>query len=478
MEGTPNSFAYLILLLWPVVAFAAYRALGPTRGTIVSLLGGYLLLPPAQASFELPLFPSLNRDTISPLAALTICVLLYRSELKLLPSSPAARFLLALFLLSPVATTLTNSDPIYQGTVTLVGMRVQESVSLVLFKLAEITPFLLARALLWRQEGQRELLWGIVIGTLLYSLPMLLEVRLSPQVNTWVYGFFQHSFAQMMREGGFRPILFLYHGLWVAFLVTTAVFATCILLRTNTEGGGTLRLALAGLWLFFVLILCKSLGPLVYTLAIAPVILLMPARAQVRLAVLVCALVFLYPVLRGAELVPTEALTRLAADINPDRAQSLDYRFFNEKILLGHAQERGLFGWGSWGRNHLYDLRSGDALTVADGRWIVTLGTWGWAGFVAEFGLLMLPVFLIWWRGAGQTPRLTAGLLLILAVNLVDMLPNATITPLTWLFAGALLGWAERREEASEPKLEARIKPAIHLVQGAAQASSGLRTIL
>jgi hypothetical protein len=344
--------------------------------------------------------------------------------------------------------------------------------------LAEITPFLLARALLWRQEGQRELLWGIVIGTLLYSLPMLLEVRLSPQVNTWVYGFFQHSFAQMMREGGFRPILFLYHGLWVAFLVTTAVFATCILLRTNTEGGGTLRLALAGLWLFFVLILCKSLGPLVYTLAIAPVILLMPARAQVRLAVLVCALVFLYPVLRGAELVPTEALTRLAADINPDRAQSLDYRFFNEKILLGHAQERGLFGWGSWGRNHLYDLRSGDALTVADGRWIVTLGTWGWAGFVAEFGLLMLPVFLIWWRGAGQTPRLTAGLLLILAVNLVDMLPNATITPLTWLFAGALLGWAERREEASEPKLEARIKPAIHLVQGAAQASSGLRTIL
>ena len=46
---------------------------------------------------------------------------------------------------------------------------------------------------------------------------MLVEVRLSPQINTWIYGFFQHDFIQMMRYGGFRPIVFLPHGLWVAF---------------------------------------------------------------------------------------------------------------------------------------------------------------------------------------------------------------------------------------------------------------------
>jgi len=34
-------------------------------------------------------------------------------------------------------------------------------------------------------------------------------------------------------------------------------------------------------------------------------------------------------------------------------------------------------------------------------------------------------------------------LALILAVNLVDLLPNATLVPLTWLIAGALLGHAE-----------------------------------
>jgi hypothetical protein len=35
-------------------------------------------------------------------------------------------------------------------------------------------------------------------------------------------------------------------------------------------------------------------------------------------------------------------------------------------------------------------------------------------------------------------------LMLMLAVNMVDLMPNATVTPLTWLLAGALLGHAER----------------------------------
>jgi hypothetical protein len=33
---------------------------------------------------------------------------------------------------------------------------------------------------------------------------------------------------------------------------------------------------------------------------------------------------------------------------------------------------------------------------------------------------------------------------LILAANLLDLLPNATLIPFTWLMAGALLGEAER----------------------------------
>ena len=47
----------------------------------------------------------------------------------------------------------------------------------------------------------------------------------------------------------------------------------------------------------------------------------------------------------------------------------------------------------------------------------------------------------------------TTGLILMLAANLVDLLPNASISPLTWLVAGAVWGRIElgRVTDATEP---------------------------
>lgn len=39
---------------------------------------------------------------------------------------------------------------------------------------------------------------------------------------------------------------------------------------------------------------------------------------------------------------------------------------------------------------------------------------------------------------------MTAGWAMILSASVLDMLPNATPVPLTWLIIGALLGEAER----------------------------------
>ena len=75
------------------------------------------------------------------------------------------------------------------------------------------------------------------------------------------------------------------------------------------------------------------------------------------------------------------------------------------------------------------------------------MGQFGIFGFVAEFGLLALSVF----RAASafrfaefERDGVFVGVLaLILAINMIDLLPNATLTPWTWLLAGALLGRAE-----------------------------------
>ena len=446
-DQTPNAFAFVVLALWPLAVWALVRRLGPARGLIAGLLAGYLLLPPPPAGFDFPLLPPLDKDTIPSLAALAACLALHRPGLRLLPGHPLARALLALYFAVPFLTVLTNPDPLFWGPFGLPGLRLREAVGTGMGQAIAIAPFLLARSFLAGEGDQRDLLWAVLWGGLAYSAPMLLEVRLSPQVNIWVYGFFQHLFEQMMRGDGYRPIVFLYHGLWAAFLAMTAVVAACALAR-QAEGRRAMTLGLAALWMLGTLVLCKSLASLVYALALAPLVLLAGTRAQLGTAALIAALACAYPLAKAADLVPREAALALAEGIDAERANSLRFRFDNEDALLAHANERPVFGWGLWGRNLIYDPDTGRQSAIPDGRWIVTLGVFGWAGLLAEMGLLALPVWLAWARGAAAS-RATAAVALILAVNIADLMPNATATPLTWLFAGALLGWAERRAEAN-----------------------------
>jgi hypothetical protein len=194
-----------------------------------------------------------------------------------------------------------------------------------------------------------------------------------------------------------------------------------------------------------VLVLCKSLGSVIYALALLPVVLLLGPKMQIRIALAFAALAILYPLLRGAGLVPVEAILDQARAISEARAQSLGFRFQNEELLLERAGEKPLFGWGGWGRNKVFNPEI-DREAVADGRWVIVIGIYGWLGYIVEFGLLGLPLLLLARRMGGAGARLSphAGpLALILGINMIDLLPNATLIPFTWLLAGALLGHAE-----------------------------------
>ncbi len=444
----PNAIAYLALLSWPAIAALLFRRLPVGRALIASLLAAYLLLPPLPAQFDFPMMPSLNKDTIPSLVALIGCLVVTRGQLSLLPRGWLARGLVLVFVLSPLATVLSNAEPVYFGRFALPGLRLTEAVGIMMQQGLLIAPFLLARALLDHDGDHEDLLRALLIGGLAYSLPMLLEVRLSPQINIWVYGYFQHNFEQMIRDGGFRPIVFLYHGLWVAFFAMTAVLAAVALARQATGRRAVLLWGCAG-YLGVVLLLCKSMASLLYALALVPLLALLSRRLQLLAAVLLASLALGYPLLKGADLVPQDTILELAESVNPDRAHSLGFRLQNEEVLLERAQLKPVFGWGIWGRNHVLSAESGQSLTVTDGRWVIVLGMLGWVGFVAEFGLLALPVFLLWIRdrraGPAPPPACATVLALLVAVNLVDLIPNATITPLTFLAAGAVLGLVERR---------------------------------
>jgi len=445
---TPNYFAYAALLLWPLVSIYLFATRPLGQALLWTILGGYLLLP-VGTEIKFPGVPAFDKSSIPALVALLGCLVVGRR-----PSNPsrgfgAAEVLFAALLVGPFITSEFNSDALQvggtYGSLVLPGVGHYEALSASVAQLIVLLPFILGRRYLRSFEDSHTILRALTLAGLAYTLPMLLEVRLSPQLHVWIYGYFPHSFEQQMRDGGFRPVVFLGHGLRVAFFAMTAILASVALWRCRERVLPAAPALVTG-WLGATLLLCKTLGSFVYAAALAPVIMFMKPRSQVRVAAVLVSLALFYPLLRVTDLFPTERLLDTAGFVDAKREASLKIRFDQEKMLLDRALERPWFGWGRFGRGRIYD-DTGKDVTLSDGHWVITMGTFGLFGFLAEFGLLALTVYralgAMRYAGSVREHFFLAALSLIVAIGLVDLLPNATINPTSWLFAGALLGRAE-----------------------------------
>lgn len=437
-----STLGLIVLSAWPLVVALLFSRLDRVRAAIWAILGGYLLLPPA-VGIDLPMIPYLEKDAVAGLSAFIALLLLGTGTQARPPWSGWIVALLALAFVAPFLTALANPEPLVEGITYRPGLTPYDGFSGAIASLIKLIPFLLGYMLLSTPEALRQWLRALVLAGLAYSLPMLLEIRLSPQLNVWIYGFFAHDFGQMMRYGGFRPMVFLSHGLWVAIFAATVALAAAIRIR---DGGRSTAGVLTLLYFMVVLVLCKSAASIGYGLLFVPVILWAPLRWQLRIAAVLATLVLFYPLSRWWDLLPTDSIINFILGIDSDRALSLDYRFKNEAALLERAAIKALTGWGEWNRNHIMDPSSGRTLTVTDGQWIVQMSSYGLLGFLWQFGLLSGAVLAYAARARGRAlDAAGAGLAVILAANLVDLIPNATLTPLTWMSAGALAGLAARR---------------------------------
>ncbi len=461
-----NPIAYMMLLSWPFLAWVMYLRMPVERAFVWTIIGGYLLLPPV-TSIDPPVLPEIDKLVVANLSAYILTITVGKTRVRLLPRSWLATGLLLVFVLVTVPTALTNADaivldapfidngPMGDSKRVIPGLAMWDSfASATALILIHVLPFLTARAVLASETGRRELLRALMIGGLIYTLPALFEIRFSPQLNTWIYGFFQHEFIQMIRGSTFRPIVFLPHALWLAFFFVSASLATASLARTRPQGQrGPYILAL--IWLILVLAASKNLASTAYALVLVPAIFMLSENWRMRVAMVFVAVALVYPLLRNAGMIPVDDIVSFIADYSEERAQSLGFRFENEEILLNHATERPLFGWGGWGRNLVFNEWDASRDAVADGRWIYVFGTYGIVGFIGEFGLLSATVVLMWLRRNRRTEadNLThAGTLaLMMGITLFDLLLNAAIVPYVWMIAGALLGTAENARRAAEP---------------------------
>jgi hypothetical protein len=269
----------------------------------------------------------------------------------------------------------------------------------------------------------------------------------SPQLNRWVYGFFQHSFSQTKRGDGFRPTVFMTHGLAVAVFTMTAVVAAAGLFKTKIRvfripAGWTL----AYLWL--ILLLSKSVAAFLYSLIAVPLILFTSPKTQSRAAILLAIVILSYPDARGADVVPIEEIRGwVASNYDEQKVSSIMTRFDNETELLERANERPSFGWGKFGRASIYSYRSGKKESVRDGDWIITWGEFGRVGFFGKYLLLLLPIFLtgrkLKYVRRKSDRQLLATLSLIVGFAAFDFLPNGNFNYLAFVLSGALMGCCE-----------------------------------
>ena len=443
----PNLVAYLALLAWPLVAILLFRFLTLQKALIWTFLAGHLLLP-AATYMKLPTIPPFDKASIPTIAAVVLCLIVGRRSAD--PLNPGSKFgrgivyaLLALTVGLPLLTTLTNPEPLIYGNFVIPGLTLYDAAGQIEAAALTVLPLWLGLRYLNTRESHITLLQAFVFGALAYSLPALLEIRLSPQLHVWIYGFFPHEFVQHIRAGGFRPMVFLGHGLLVGIFLCKASIAAFVLYReARRERRSSIGWLAAGIWLVAILFLSKNVGAFVVAILLSLVVLFTGRKVQTVLAVVVAAVIILYPMLRSTGAIPVMTIFNITESISDDRAHSYLFRLNNEDALLARTKEKPLFGWGSWGRNQIYDPFSAQMISVTDGTWIILLGASGWVGYLAQFGLLIAPILFF---AFGRNPRgpslVTPGLMIVLCATLIDLIPNSGLVNYVWLIAGSLVGY-------------------------------------
>ena len=448
MEISPHGFvASVALFLTVPIAFILFSTMKPARAAAWMAIGGAFYLPEA-ASIRFPMLPTFAKANLPYVGILLAFGLLSSKKFWKAKPGLGPELYAILGVAAVVITVFTNRDPLTYGIwnpATYPGLNLKDGFSLSLNLLFRWGLAILAGRMLFRTREDLYVLCKVFLtNALVYSLLVLVEARLSPQMHIWVYGYFPHStFIQALRWGGYRPNVFMVHGLNLAISLLAVVLVAAGAYRGKFEKlPYGIPIQLAFIYLCGILVIMKSTGVIIYGLLLIPMMVWSRPKTVVRTAQVLALLVLIYPALRGLSLVPVDQILEYAKMLSEERAVSLAFRFDNEGILLKHAQERIIWGWGGYGRNFVFDLYDGTkTATTVDGTWILLLGLTGLVGMFAW----LLPAVVCVVRGGQLALKirdpmdqaLLMGMLLGSGIALFDLIPNSMANPLRLFFAGA-----------------------------------------
>jgi hypothetical protein len=444
--ATWGYFSALALLLWVPMSLWFFSRERPVRAAAHTLIWGMMWLPEA-AGFDLPILPPLGKYEISAIAALMGLWWKAPRRLRLAKMWRGYDILLIAMLLATIGTVANNSEQLMYGQskVTILPPFLAYDGLYIAFKILFTVgaPLWIGRALLRSRQDLLDVLEILAVAGVIYSIPILYELRMSPMLHANVYGFVSRDdWQQNMRAGGFRATVFMGHGLVVSMFMFMALMSSLILQslrRTRLLG---MPMWVSTLGLFVMLLLCKSAGSFIYGVIGLVFLRWFKPKNQVRMAAFLAVVVVSYPLTRMFDIFPAQGILDLTTNtLGAERAQSLQFRFDNEDMLLIKGSEKLWFGWGGFGRDRVYDAYQGKDISVQDGFWILTFGQKGVVGFLCYFGLTVLPIFVALRRlryvKRGDAVML-GGLALMVGISSANLLPNMEIPSLQLIFAMGL----------------------------------------
>lgn len=439
MPGT-NAIVTLSLFGWIPVVVLLFTVLAPTRAVVAAFVGAWLFLP--QAGFDIP-GPLPNYDKVS-----ATCLGVFISAM-LFDSQRLGRFRLRWFdapMLVWIGMGFVSSS--------LGGWGSYEAVSAIMHQgIMWGLPYFVGRLYFGTPEALRELAVGVVVGGLLYVPLCLYEVRMSPRLHEMVYGFHQNDWLQTRRGGGWRPTVFLEHGLAVGtYMCAAALLATWLWLSRGARAVMGVPIALAAVVLLGTSVACKSTGASVLMVGGLGALLMARSTRGAWPIWIMAGVPVVYIVSRtilgwkGTELVD------LARLVSGERAASLQCRLNSESGLWQVVQPRLLVGAGRFIWSGVVPEGGTDRI-IPDGMWIIALGRFGLVGLAAFVGFMGLPVvqFLRKFRGREWLEpgaAMAGAWSVVLAIYLIDSLSNAMLNPIFLLGAGGLIGALPRRTAA------------------------------
>jgi len=203
--------AQLAMLAWIPILLYLFVRFPVQKAVVIGFIGAWLFLP-QKAGFSFPGFPDYSRISAASYGILLATCIFDVGRFQ--------RFKLGWFdlpmliwCLCPIASSVSNDLGLYDGLSSALSQTVQWGF-----------PYFLGRIYFNNLKGLRLLAVGIFLGGIVYVPLCLYEIRMSPQLHSMVYGYFPHSFAQTARYGGFRPQVFMQHGLAVGLWMMAVIF--------------------------------------------------------------------------------------------------------------------------------------------------------------------------------------------------------------------------------------------------------------